>query len=91
MSFEVFAADKKTVNAVIRSLEVMGEAAKRIPDDIRRRYPDIPWRRMAGMRDKLIQEYSGVDLQIVWSVVKEELPPIRSHVEEMARDFGVSA
>jgi len=55
MSFEVFAADKKTVNAVIRSLEVMGEAAKRIGDDIRLRYPGIPWRRMAGMRDKLCE------------------------------------
>ena len=89
MGFESFSADKKTVNAVIRSLEVMGEAAKRIPDDIRGRYPEIPWKQMAGMRDKLIHEYSGVDLEIGWAVITGELPPLRPHIERMARDFGV--
>lgn len=89
MAFESFAADKKTVNAVIRSLEVMGEAAKRIPDDIRRQYPEIPWTQMSGMRDKLIHEYFGVDLEIVWAVIREELPPLRPHIEKAARDFGV--
>jgi len=89
MGFESFSTDKKTANAVIRSLEVMGEAAKRIPDDIRGRYPEIPWKQMAGMRDKLIHEYSGVDLEIVWAVITGELPPLRPHIERMARDFGV--
>ncbi len=68
MNFETFLTDKKTINAVIRSLEVMGEAAKHVPEDVRDKYPDIPWKRMAGMRDKLIHEYSGLDLEIVWSV-----------------------
>lgn len=76
MDLECFKKDRKTVNAVVRSLEVMGEAAKRIPEGIRKKYPTIPWKRMAGMRDKLIHEYSGVDLDIVWEVVKEEMPPI---------------
>jgi uncharacterized protein with HEPN domain len=61
MNFKTFSSDKKTINAVIRSLEIMGEAAKRVPDQAKERYPDIPWKRMAGMRDKLIHEYSGVD------------------------------
>ncbi len=86
--FHSFATDRKTVNAVIRSLEVMGEAAKRIPDDIRQQYPTVPWRRMAAMRDKLIHEYSGVDLEIVWTVVKEELPPVMPGITRAARDFG---
>jgi len=83
MDFEQFAADKKTVNAVIRSLEVMGEAAKKIPDDVRAEFPRIPWKRMAGMRDKLIHEYHGVDLEIVWTVVKEELPPLKPLVQRV--------
>ncbi|MFO7957670.1 MAG: DUF86 domain-containing protein [Candidatus Brocadiia bacterium] len=89
MDFEAFVADKKTVNAVIRSLEVMGEAAKRIPERVRDQYPDIPWKQMAGMRDKLIHEYSGVDLQIVWGVIRDELPPVRPRIEEAAQDFGI--
>ena len=87
MEYEQFALDKKTVNAVVRSLEVMGEAAKRIPEDVRERYPDVPWKRMTGMRDKLIHEYSGVDLEFVWNVVKAELPPIKPLVEQALRDF----
>ncbi len=66
LDYEAFAKDRRTVKAVVRSLEVMGEAAKRIPEDIRRRYPEIPWKRMTGMRDKLIHEYSGVDREIIW-------------------------
>ncbi len=89
MSSEEFAADRKTVNAVIRSLEVMGEAAKRIPQHLRDQYPAIPWKQMAGMRDKLIHEYSGVDLETVWAVVKRELPPLRPHIENAASDFEV--
>jgi uncharacterized protein with HEPN domain len=90
MDFAAFAADKKTVNAVIRSLEVLGEAAKRIPEDMRVRYPGVPWKRMAGMRDKLMHEYSGVDLEIVWTVVKEELPPLMPQIAQLARDLGGS-
>jgi uncharacterized protein with HEPN domain len=87
MEYEGFTKDKKTVNAVVRSLEVMGEAAKRIPDDVRQRYPDVPWKRMTGMRDKLIHEYSGVDLEIVWGVIKTELPPVKPFIEQILRDL----
>ena len=85
MSYPAFIEDKKTVNAVIRSLEVIGEAAKRIPDEIRTKYPDIPWKRMAGMRDKLIHEYSGVDLEIVWTVIKEELPQLKPLIKKIIK------
>ncbi len=83
MSFQNFAQDPRTVNAVIRSLEVIGEAAKNIPHEIRRKTVTIPWRRMAGMRDKLIHDYFGVDLEIVWAVVKEELPPLQAQLQAL--------
>lgn len=84
MSFEEFAKDKKTINAVIRSLEVLGEAVKNLPDEIRDQSPDIPWKRMAGMRDKLIHDYFGVDLAIIWAVIHEELPPLRELISLLA-------
>ncbi|MBE0430556.1 MAG: DUF86 domain-containing protein [Dehalococcoidia bacterium] len=87
MDLEGFLADRKTINAVIRSLEVMGEAAKKIPDGLRQTYSDILWRRMAAMRDKLIHEYHGVDLEIVRMVVREELPPIKPLVEKALADM----
>ena len=87
LSFDDFKQDKKTVNAVIRSLEIMGEAAKKIPDDLRRKYSKIPWKEMAGIRDKLIHEYHGVDLEIIWKVVKEELPPVKPNILKMLKEF----
>ncbi|MDK2371813.1 MAG: DUF86 domain-containing protein [Candidatus Korarchaeota archaeon] len=87
MDFEEFIGDRKTINAVIRSLEVMGEAAKKIPRKIREKYPDIPWKYLVGMRDKLIHEYHGVDLGIVWEVVKTEIPPLRPRFERILREL----
>ena len=78
MNYEDFAADKKTVNAVIRSLEVLGEASKHIPASFRKKHPDIPWTKMAGMRDVLIHDYMGVDLKTVWNVIRVRLPELMS-------------
>ncbi|MCX5806026.1 MAG: DUF86 domain-containing protein [Proteobacteria bacterium] len=83
MHYETFAEDKKTVNAVIRSLEVLGEAAKRIPTSFRQKYPDIPWSKMAGMRDVLIHDYMGVDLKTVWKVAQERLPELKLMLERL--------
>lgn len=86
MQFEDFVEDKKTVNAVVRSLEVIGEATKKIPDNLRKKHSEIPWKRMAGMRDKLIHEYFGVDLEIVWEVVNNELPPIKPLIQKVLEE-----
>jgi uncharacterized protein with HEPN domain len=83
MSYEVFAVDRKTVNAVIRCLEVLGEATKHIPASFRKKYPDIPWSRMAGMRDVLIHDYMGIDLKTVWKVALERLPELKPLFEAL--------
>lgn len=75
-SFADFSKDKKTINAVIRSLEIIGEATKKLPAKLKSDYSDIPWKQMAGMRDKLIHEYFGIDKQMVWQVVKKEIPKL---------------
>ena len=64
ITYEQFVGDKKTINAVLRSIEVIGEAAKNVPEGMRARYPDIPWKEMAGMRDKVIHFYFGVDQRL---------------------------
>lgn len=65
----------------------MGEAAKKIPASIREKYPDVPWRQMAGTRDKLIHEYHGVELSIIWAVVEDELPKIKPAIDKMVVGF----
>ncbi len=77
---EAFFDDPLVQDAVVRNLEVIGEAAKRIPDDYRQAHPSIPWRGLAALRDILIHQYEGVSLPEVWSVVEAELPPIRDAI-----------
>lgn len=89
-SYEQFAGDKRTFNAVVRSLEVIGEAAKNIPDEIRRKYPLVPWKEMAGMRDKVIHFYFGVNRETVWLAVKERIPAVRPMVEKIMQELGNS-
>jgi uncharacterized protein with HEPN domain len=79
----IFKNDDKTAFAVIRSLEIIGEAAKKIPPDQRRRFPNIPWKSLAGMRDKLIHDYVGVSLDVVWRTVKEDIPSLRPKLVNM--------
>ena len=85
MSFEEFSQDKKTINAVLRSIEVMGEAAKNVPEEIREQYPKIPWKKIGGMRDKLIHEYHGVDIETVWKTLHEDIPPLKGQVKNIIK------
>ena len=86
ISFEQFRADRKTVNAVVRNLEIIGEAAKNIPEPLRAKSPQIPWPRIAGLRDLLIHAYFGVDLDIIWDVVQNKLPALKAQVSELIAD-----
>lgn len=72
---------------MIRNLEVLGEATKRISQDLRRQYPQLPWREMAGLRDVLIHNYFGVDNEIVWNVVEKELPTLKEQIIDMLNDY----
>jgi len=87
LSYKEFIADKKTVSAVVRELEVAGEATKQLPASVRKKYPHIPWSDMAGMRDKLIHFYFGVDLEIVWETVKARIPELEPLIEACLKDI----
>lgn len=88
MEFEDFINDKKTIYSVVRAIEIIGEAAKNVPEQIRTKYPDVPWKHMAGMRDKLIHEYFGVDLEILWKTAKDDLPRLKTPVSKVFEDMG---
>jgi len=83
LTFDKFTQDIKTIDAVIRNFEIIGEATKHITDEVRKEYPDVPWKVMAGMRDKLIHEYFGVKLEVVWETIKRRLPEVKPLIEEV--------
>ena len=85
MNFEEFCADDKTSSAVIRKFEIIGEATKNIPDQIKEKYPQIPWKDIAGMRDKLIHAYSEVDLTLVWKTIHKRLPELKSFIDDVLK------
>src|SRR5438105_494606 len=85
MTFEQFVQDRRTTFAVIQALAIIGEAAKQIPTAVRHRYPSLPWVRMAGMSDRLIHGYFGVDLRIVWETTTQLIPRLKPQVEETLR------
>lgn len=92
MNYGQFTADVKTVYAVVRALEIVGEAAKNVPKAVQSRHPTVPWREMSGIRDKLTHGYFRVNLQVVWNTIHEDLPGLRVQVDrvlaDMAREKG---
>lgn len=82
-NFETFKADDKTVSACVREIEVIGEAAKQIPNEITSQNINIPWSLMAKMRDKMIHWYFEIDEEIVWNVIKEKFPTLKTEIEKL--------
>ena len=81
LTFERFSRDERTVDAVVRNLEIIGEAAKQVPLQMRNTHPEVEWERMAGLRDILIHAYFGVDLEIVWNIVEVKLPGLLAQIK----------
>jgi uncharacterized protein with HEPN domain len=88
VTYEEFIKDKKTSYAVVRCIEIIGEAAKNIPDDVRESYPDIPWKKMAGMRDKISHFYFGIDMKKVWLAVKRDIHKIKPQIKKILKDIS---
>jgi len=84
MTFADFQNDRKTVDAVIRNLEIIGEAANNIPQELKNNYPTIPWRDMISMRNKIMHEYFGVDTEIMWKTIQDDLPPLKTKIEALS-------
>lgn len=89
MSYEQFVSDAKTNHAVIRCIEIMGEAAKHVPEDFREKYPEIPWKDIAGMRDKIIHLYFKVSLEKVWLVLKEDIPGLKPLIKKIIVEMSI--
>ena len=87
MEYDEFVKDTKTIYAVIRAIEIIGEAVKNIPEKIRKEYPDIPWSSIAGMRDKVIHAYFGVKIERVWEVVKRDIPLLKPKFEKILMEI----
>ncbi|MCG9130918.1 DUF86 domain-containing protein [Candidatus Poribacteria bacterium] len=87
MDFDLFVEDDRTTSAVVRKLEIIGEAAKNVPEMIRQKYPRVPWRNMAGMRDRIIHAYFAVDYVVVWNTLKVDIPRLQPIIQQILKDM----
>ncbi|MCK9374894.1 MAG: DUF86 domain-containing protein [Syntrophobacterales bacterium] len=78
-----FCNDAKTIDAVIRNLEIIGEAARRLPEEIRIKFPDVEWHKIISLRNILIHEYPGIDLETIWDIIENKLSPLKKQVKEI--------
>jgi uncharacterized protein with HEPN domain len=90
VNFEEFAQNEEKIFAVEKAMEIIGEAVKNLPDSLRSQYPEIPWKNIAGMRDKLVHEYWGTDVNILWRTAQQRVPELKGQVsrirEELRKD-----
>ena len=83
MSFDVFSKDRKSVDAVVRNLEIIGEASNRLPADFKDSHSQIEWHKVVGLRHRIVHEYFGIDLQIVWQILQKDLPSLREAISQI--------
>src|SRR5690349_19288731 len=83
MDQDMFRKDEKTVDAVVRNLEVLGEAARHLPENFVARHPDVPWRQVTGLRNRIVHDYFGLDLDIVWQAIRHDLPRLKARLEKV--------
>ncbi len=88
MDVETFLVDEKTKSAVVRQFEIMGEATKALPENVRSLATDVPWNKIAGMRDRLIHAYFGVDYLLIWDTLKKDLPHLKDKLNDMQDKLG---
>lgn len=86
-SLSDFKQDDKTASAVVRKFEIIGEATKQIPESLRRRHPEIPWKSMAGMRDRLVHAYFGIDYKLVWEAIKRQIPDLKPKLKALLTEL----
>ncbi|EKD23117.1 MAG: hypothetical protein ACD_83C00046G0003 [uncultured bacterium] len=87
LTFVKFSKDEKTVDAVVRNFEVLGEAVNNLSNDIKKNNTNLPWKKIVSMRNKVIHEYFGVDLEILWQTIKEDLPEFKSQIISIASSY----
>jgi uncharacterized protein with HEPN domain len=83
LSFDSFSKDQKSIDAVVRNLEIIGEAANRLPDDFKEKHPEIEWHKVVGLRNRIIHDYFGVDLKIIWQIIDADLPLLRKTLSKI--------
>ena len=82
MSYDDFIADDKTIDAVVRNFEIIGEAANRVSEDFKTEHPEIEWRRMVGLRNRIIHEYFGIDYEAVWKIRNQNIPELLDYIQQ---------
>ena len=87
LDYESFSQNNMVIDAVVRNLEIIGEAIKNIPDNIIDKYPDIPWKRMIGLRNIVIHAYFGIDLENIWKIITENIPEVKPRIVEILDDI----
>jgi uncharacterized protein with HEPN domain len=86
ITYEEFIKDRKTLNAVVRSIEIIGEASKNLPDSLKIKYAELPWKEIASMRDKLIHAYFGMDTETIWQTIKHNIPGLKQTIQKIEKD-----
>ena len=83
LSFDAFSRDRKTIDAVARNLEIIGEAANRLPDEFKEKHSNIEWHKVVGLRHRIVHEYFGIDLAIIWQILQKDLPSLQQALSQI--------